>query len=176
MMERRTLLCLLLVFLTGCVTGDPGTHPTSTVSTLISIMPKQIKITHFPTATPLPSPTYTQQVITTATVDPGMNDLANYYGGLMVTLDYAGDTLTILNIQAFILQLGDRFIWTVKVEPPDRLTLNRKITPEPGEQGVYVARNKGHAIISAIGEPVCRQQEPPCNYPDVFFQMIVEIQ
>jgi hypothetical protein len=44
------------------------------------------------------------------------------------------------------------------------------------EQGVYIARKKGTALLSAIGEPVCSQENPPCSWPSVLFQFTVNIQ
>lgn len=118
-----------------------------------------------PTAapTPLPSPS--------PTLDRGSDDLPDYYGGLAVTLDYAGQTITMRRGTGFLLMLGQSYHWQVSIDPPQMLTPNMKITPEPGEQGVYIAREPGDATLTAIGEPLCLKEDPPCARPNLLFTL-----
>jgi hypothetical protein len=100
-----------------------------------------------------------------------MNDLPDYYGGLVVTLDYAGQTITMRPGNGFMLQLGQSYTWQVTIDPADSLTPNMKITPEPGEQGVFIARKSGEATLTAIGEPLCLKENPPCSRPNLLFTL-----
>lgn len=102
--------------------------------------------------------------------------MADYYGGLVVTLDHVGQTVVMKPGQGFLLRLGDDFIWTVSTEPADILTLNQKFTPASGEQGVFIARKKGISKLSALGVPVCVNRNPPCPRPDVLFELSLVIQ
>lgn len=115
------------------------------------------------------------QPLLTETPDLGAEDLSAYYDGLVITLDYVGQTIAILVGQGILLRLGEDFDWSVSVEPDGVLTQNRKITPEPGEQGVFIARKKGTAVLSAVGNPVCWAEDPPCLRPSVLFKVTFEI-
>lgn len=163
----RVALLLAALILAGCGTNTetpsvvdsrPTLPPTSTSIVLEYRTPEPTL-----TPTPLPSPS--------PTLDPGINDLPDYYGGLVVTLDYAGQTITMRRGTGFLLMLGQSYNWRVSIDPPEILTPNMKITPEPGEQGVYIARELGNATLTAIGEPLCLKEDPPCVRPNLLFTL-----
>jgi hypothetical protein len=162
-------LCLLI---SACAsnqtvaTQDVTQIPTPTLSQRIET----------PSLIPLPSATSTTQPVLTGTPEGEMGDIADYYGGLVITLDHVGQTITMKPGQGFVLRLGGEFQWDVVIDPGNLLTINRKITPEQGEQGVYVARQKGAARLSAIGRPNCLQNDPPCSRPSVLFKLNLDIQ
>jgi hypothetical protein len=108
--------------------------------------------------------------------DPGADDLDTYYGGLAITLDNVGQTLMMKPKQGFLLKLGESFVWSVSFTRADVVTSNQKVTLEPGEQGVFVARTKGKTSLVAIGKPQCLQDDPPCTRPDVMFQMDIIVE
>jgi hypothetical protein len=87
-----------------------------------------------------------------------------------------GRTVPLRVTQYFMLSLGKEYTWTVSIDPPWVLSQNMKITPLPGEQGVYIARQRGKAVLRATGEPVCRQSQPPCARPDVLFQINIVVE
>lgn len=111
----------------------------------------------------------------TATNTEVFDDVADYYGGLVVTLDYVGQTIAMRPGQGFLLRLGTGFMWNVYVEPEGSLTKNPNITPEHDEQGVYIARKKGIASLSAVGVPDCVNYKPPCTRPNVIFKLTIDI-
>lgn len=102
--------------------------------------------------------------------------MPEYYGGLVITLEDVGKTLTMRTQGGFLLRLGEEFNWSVTVTPSDVITLNSKVSLEPGEQGVYIARKRGSAVLQAIGEPVCLAYDPPCSLPNVLFEMNVLVE
>lgn len=125
-------------------------------------------------ATFQPSPTI---FLAPATLTPTPYDDPDYfYGGLVVTLDHAGQTILLKKRQNFLLSLGKDYNWTVTVAPESVISRNMVLTPEPGEQGVYVARGSGTASLRAVGEPVCIFFDPPCMRPSLLFEAQIEIE
>ncbi len=157
--------------LSGCHARNSTTILSATqVST---IEPTSIVLVYrspFPSATAIPTTTVTP------VPDPWADDPSAYYGGLVITLDDVGKALTMRRQGGFLLRLGEEYNWSVTVTPPDVLTQNQKISLEPGEQGVFIARQKGSAVLRAVGEPVCLIYNPPCSRPAVLFEMNVLIE
>lgn len=142
----------------------PSPVSTATSEPLLVIPENRITLTALPP----------KNITATSTVE--FDDVADYYGGLVITLDYVGKTISMKPGQGFLLKLGNGFSWTVSIEPEDLLTMNLRITPKPEEQGVFIARKKGTVFISAIGVPDCLSFDPPCARPSVIFRMSVHIQ
>jgi hypothetical protein len=140
--------------------GSAGGEPTSIVIPFQTPKPTR---TSLPTQSPVP------------TITPN-EDPINYYGGLTISLDDVGRTVVIRRLESFLLQLGDAYTWTVELDPADLVTHNLNITPEPGDQGVFIARERGQVLLKAVGTPACRQADPPCERPDVLFQVIIVVQ
>ncbi len=163
-----SLLIGLLVVACGSqipATENPATEPVR--------LPTQFA----PQPSPDPAPTLTLQYlpVNTSTPEHGIDDLSDYYGGLVITLDHVGQTIDMIPGQGFLLRLGDEYAWTISIEPADLLTINRNITPELTEQGVYIARKKGRAYLSALGVPGCKTLNPPCSRPNVLYRLNINI-
>lgn len=122
--------------------------------------------------TPIPTPTVTEAVPTpTANLDPDY-----YFGGMMVTMDDVGKTVTMKVAQDFYLSLGEHYTWTIEIDPPGLVSQNVKITPEPGDQGIYIARESGLGVLRATGAPICRTASPPCARPDILFEIFLVVE
>jgi hypothetical protein len=113
-------------------------------------------------------------VIPTITLTPN-SDPDYYYGGFAITMDDVGKTLELKVRQSFLLSLGDNYTWTITIEPAQVISQNMKVTPDPGDQGVFIARHIGKASFKAIGSPACRTEQPPCTRPLVLFIMTVVV-
>lgn len=157
--------------LSGCQAENAPAIYTATMTATIE--PTSIILVY---RSPVPSAASTPMSTLTPTPDPGANDPSEYYGGLVITLDHVGKTLTMRRQGGFLLRLGEEYNWSVTVHPPDILTQNRKISLSPGEQGVFLARQKGSAVLRAVGKPVCLAFDPPCLRPAVLFEMYVLIE
>lgn len=136
-----------------------------------------------PSGTPIPTvmvsspaPTEPQPQVDLLPTPTSDNDPSYYFGGLVITLDNAGQTISLKKGQNFLLSLGNNYQWEVTVDPPGTLSRNMKITPGSGEQGLYIARKPGKAILRAVGNPICRLAQPPCTWPSVLFQINVLIE
>lgn len=170
----RIISWLCVILMSACAAPAPGLRADPTTLVPSSPSPLPVIFTPSPAHSYTPVPADLLPAVT-PTPESGSEDLAEYYDGLVITLDYVGQTIQIILGQGILMRLGDEFIWSIEIEPADVLTINQKITPEPGEQGVFIARKKGKATITAVGSPLCSFEDPPCLRPSVLFQMVVDV-
>jgi hypothetical protein len=76
----------------------------------------------------------------------------------------------------FLLALGEDFDWQVTAEPASVLSISVRYAPAPGEQGIFVARERGAAELRAMGNPKCLKVDPPCARPSVLFKINVVVE
>lgn len=171
---KRGMITFLSLFISILVTACSSQIPETEIPATESIR-LQTQTTPQPSPDPVRTPTPNKLAANTSTPEDGVEDLSDYYGGLVITLDHVGQTIDMIPGQGFLLRLGDEYAWTVSIEPAELLTINRKITPELTEQGVYIARKKGKAYLSAIGVPGCKQLSPPCSRPNVLYRLMINI-
>jgi hypothetical protein len=75
-----------------------------------------------------------------------------------------------------LLQLGEDDVWTVNVADQGILKRMINIMVIRGAQGIYVAGKPGTTRLSAIGDPICLQNQPPCAAPSIQFKITVIVQ
>jgi hypothetical protein len=44
-----------------------------------------------------------------------------------------------------------------------------------GAQGIYEAHNPGRTTLTAVVDPVCRNEQPPCGAPSLEFRLTVVV-
>jgi hypothetical protein len=93
-----------------------------------------------------------------------------------VTLDNNGQTITLSVGERFLLKLGEEYDWTVTVADPSIVSRVVNITVVRGAQGVYEAHKPGSTTLTASGDPVCRQAQPPCGMPSILFEITMVVQ
>jgi carboxyl-terminal processing protease len=93
-----------------------------------------------------------------------------------VTLENDGGTILLRRGERFLLKLGEEYNWTVTVVDQSVLSRVVNVTVVRGAQGLYEARGTGTTTLTATGDPVCRQSQPPCTTPSRLFQINVEVQ
>ena len=174
------LVALVLLISVACSPASPQA-PLATPLIIATLLPERTSVplrdTPQPTATIPPTPTAEATAISAVDLSElESGDLPDYYGGLIITLDYVGQTILMKPGQGFLFSLGDSFDWEITVDPPQVLTINQRYMPLAGEQGVYIAREKGKATVQAIGSPRCLQNDPPCARPNVLFTMYVKVE
>jgi len=94
----------------------------------------------------------------------------------MITRENNGETFTLHPGDRFVLQLGEEYIWTVKIA--DEAVVGRvvNITPVPGSQGVFEAKTAGATSLIVSGDPPCRTAKPPCSMPSVIVEIKLIVQ
>jgi carboxyl-terminal processing protease len=93
-----------------------------------------------------------------------------------VTLDNAGQKTTMKVGQRLLLKLGEEYDWTVTIADQSILSRVKGVTVVRGAQGLYEADKAGSTTLSASGDPVCRQSQPPCAVPSRLFEITVEVE
>ena len=88
-----------------------------------------------------------------------------------VTLDNDGETLNLKVGEQFLLKLGEDYNWDVTIADQNIVGRVVGITVVRGAQGVYEAHQAGTTQLTATGDPVCRQSQPPCEAPSREFQI-----
>ncbi|RPJ51911.1 MAG: hypothetical protein EHM21_01550 [Chloroflexi bacterium] len=169
----RTIFPVLLIALS---LGLPGCGPAAQARQNGTLPPENREPTSIvlyyrtsiPSATPVPP---TPAPTTTPNLDPD-----DYFGGMVVSLDEVGQTIPLRVTQNFLLSLGSDYTWRISIDPSWVASQNMKITPLPGEQGVFIARQRGKAVLRAEGEPACRQAQPPCERPNVVFMINIIVE
>jgi hypothetical protein len=108
--------------------------------------------------------------IATETLVPGGNSISE--SG--VILDDNGKTFNLKVGDSFLLNLGiDTYDWTVTVDNESVLRMKMGVMVIKGAQGIYDALAPGTAILSATGDPHCRQSKPACGAPSILFTITV---
>lgn len=92
-----------------------------------------------------------------------------------VTLADDGQTITLQPGQRFLLDLGADYNWTVTVDDPAIVSRVVNVLTIRGSQGLYEAHQPGRTTLSATGDPICRQAQPPCGAPSRLFRLQVVV-
>jgi carboxyl-terminal processing protease len=92
-----------------------------------------------------------------------------------VTLDNEGQTITVKVGERFLLKLGEEYDWTVTVADQTVLSRVKNVMVVRGAQGLYEATKAGSTTLTASGDPVCRQSQPPCATPSRMFEITAKV-
>ena len=123
-------------------------------------------------------------VLSSCTVQPGVvspppptsaSSDPTAVGQKVITLADQGSTIYLSVGESFLLQLGEEYIWDVSVSDQNVVSRVRNITVVRGAQGVYNALQAGTVTLSATGDPVCRQSNPPCAMPSILFEIKIVV-
>jgi hypothetical protein len=94
-----------------------------------------------------------------------------------VTREDNGKTFYLHPGESFLLNLGtDVFDWTVDIDNQNVLSRVKNVMVIRGAQGIYQADNPGQAVLTAVGNPFCRNSVPPCMAPSLLFKITVVVQ
>ncbi|HUH98294.1 MAG TPA: hypothetical protein VLZ89_13090 [Anaerolineales bacterium] len=94
-----------------------------------------------------------------------------------ITLADNGRTFLLHPGDSFLLNLGiATFEWTVDIDDRNVLSNLKGVMVIRGAQGIYEAGHAGHALLTAVGNPLCRNSVPPCEMPSIIFRISVIVQ
>jgi hypothetical protein len=93
-----------------------------------------------------------------------------------ITLADNGKTVTYQVGQSFLLFLGDEYTWSLSITDQNVISRVKNIAVIRGAQGVYNTLKAGTSVLSAVGDPTCRDQKPACAAPSIQFQVTIVVQ
>jgi hypothetical protein len=196
-MKTSIILLLILAVLTACA-------PQSTTSPIINPLPIPVTgatpvATDIPAATSVPPCTCPTSAVTPQqagfvqpdhivcnctvmlipppppTYPVDTNPQAVPAGG--ITLPDNGKTFIVHPGDSFLLNLGmDVYDWTVNINDQNVIGREKNGLAIRGAQGVYQAASPGQAVLSAVGDPQCRNSKPACMAPSIMFSITVIVQ
>ena len=143
-------------------TASTPAGPTAEVSTAVASSGPILSSTQGATSQPLTE-------VTPNTPAPG----ATSEGQKVVTRDDQGKTITMHTGDSFLLQLGEQYTWDISISDQNVLSRVINIAVVKGAQGVYTAHQPGTVTLTANGDPLCRQSQPPCMMPSIAFRITV---
>jgi predicted secreted protein len=125
------------------------------------------------TATAAPAVTVDTAITTNPTAENTIEPMPD--GQKVVTRDDRGKTISLTVGENFLLKLGDEYTWEFSISDQAVLSRVKNIAVIRGAQGVYLATKPGTVTVSAAGDPLCRQSQPPCMMPSILFEFTVQV-
>ena len=148
------------VSVVGTLIGTPVPTIAATASSEPTALPPSPSATTVPSPSPAPTlPSPTPPVVTATPAAIPRN------GPLTVTLADAGKTVQLKVGGGFLLALGEGFDWNVTIADQSIVSRQINIAVIRGAQGVYNAHKAGKTTLTAVGDPLCRATNPPCELP-----------
>jgi carboxyl-terminal processing protease len=92
-----------------------------------------------------------------------------------VTLDDDGGTIAVQTGERFLLKLGEDYDWAITIGDERILSRVVNVTVVRGAQGLYEAKQAGSTTLTATGDPLCRESQPPCAMPSRLFKVDVTV-
>ena len=77
--------------------------------------------------------------------------------------------------ESFVVKLDSSYEWRIDIDNKTVVDSDYSDIRYSGSQGVYRAHNSGQAILTGIGDPLCRLSEPPCASPSILFQLNINV-
>ncbi|TAK26929.1 MAG: hypothetical protein EPO37_01195 [Nitrosarchaeum sp.] len=77
--------------------------------------------------------------------------------------------------ESFVVKLDSSYDWRIDIDNKTVVDSDYSDIRYSGSQGVYRAHNSGQAILTGIGDPLCRLSEPPCASPSILFQLNINV-
>jgi hypothetical protein len=92
-----------------------------------------------------------------------------------ITLADNGKMVTYTTGQTFLLYLGEEYNWSLSISDQNVISRVKNIAVIRGAQGVYDVLQAGTTILTAVGDPICRDQQPACAAPSIQFQVTIVV-
>jgi len=93
----------------------------------------------------------------------------------IVTLADDGQTINLKLNETFLLKLGEGYDWNITIADQTIVSRVPNVLVIRGAQGIYRAHKEGSSTLTAIGDPVCRAEQPPCAAPTREFRINIAV-
>jgi hypothetical protein len=163
----------------GTPAPTPTLAPTEEMSSTVMPTPEQTSQSRVIVGTSVPSTiTLGSTVPPTATAASGVPGPAggSTPGDLTVTPADEGKSITLAVGQRFLLSLGEGYDWIVIIDNQNVVSRVIGVLTVRGSQGLFEAHQTGPATLTATGDPLCRQSQPPCGQPSILLNVKIVVQ
>lgn len=93
----------------------------------------------------------------------------------IITLQDNNNKIHLNKGDSFLLKLGDNYNWNVNINNQTVVSRVPNVMVIRGAQGIYDAHNPGEAVLTAIGDPLCRSVIPACGIPSIMFRVDIVV-
>jgi len=199
--QMRTSIILLLILLIGAACApqptlvpliNPNPVPVTVATAVVTDIPAatSIPVCSCPTSMVTPAPPQAGVVqpdhivcgcpiilVPPAVPTGGVDSNPQAVPANGITLADNGKTFLVHPGESFLLNLGmDSYDWTVNIDDQNVISREKNVMAIRGAQGVYQAASPGQAVLSAVGDPLCRKLKPACMAPSIMFTVTVIVQ
>jgi hypothetical protein len=108
-------------------------------------------------------------------VEPQTTPVETPPQGKIITSADDGTTITLRMQERFLLKLGEGYDWNVTIDDQTVLSRVVNVLVVRGAQRIYVAIKPGLVALTAVGDPVCRKPNQPCEAPSRMFKLYVVV-
>ena len=77
--------------------------------------------------------------------------------------------------ESFVVKLDSSYEWRIDINNKTVVDSDYSDIRYSGSQGVYIAHNSGQAILTGMGDPLCRLSAPQCASPSILFQLNINV-
>ena len=114
--------------------------------------------------------------VTPSADSPSVPPVSQTSSAVEIVLEDNGKTFDFQVGDSFLLNLGDGvYDWTVTIDNQDVVALKVGVTVTKGAQGMFNALGAGTAMLTAVGDPLCRKSSPPCGMPTILFKVTMVV-
>jgi hypothetical protein len=128
-----------------------------------------------PTVLPVPTGIPTVQNTPTASIAGGGTDGGGGSSTNIITLDNNNQLITLHVGETFLLKLGEVYDWNLNIDDVSVISRVINVMVIRGAQGLYTASQPGKAVLTAQGDPTCRQSKPACMMASIIFTLHIEV-
>jgi hypothetical protein len=90
-----------------------------------------------------------------------------------VPLDQPNKEIHLAVGKRFLLKLDQNYTWDVNVENQSVVNRVINIMDNNSTQLIYKANIPGTAKLTAVGDPLCLKENPPCKKPHLIFKVSI---
>jgi hypothetical protein len=96
-------------------------------------------------------------------------------GATLVTigLNNQGGKVNVAMGQSILLMLGEQYTWDINLSDQGIISRVKNIAVLRGAQGIYETIKPGTVLLTATGDPLCRQSKPACGQPSIQFEVTI---
>ena len=93
----------------------------------------------------------------------------------IITLDQNNHEIILSKGERFLLNLGSNYDWSLNIDNSTVISRVPNVMVIQGAQGLFEAHDDGKTVLTATGDPLCRQSVPRCGMPSILFKLDITV-